>query len=74
MKKKITNSHKPIGKMTRVNDILPRPDQLEMPVRVKHSAANSKNIRQGLKKFAQVIENIKKENMRKVKRKPINNP
>jgi len=31
MKEKITDSNKPIGKMARVNDFLPPPEELVMP-------------------------------------------
>lgn len=31
MKKKTMDSNKPVGKMTRVNDFLPRPEELIMP-------------------------------------------
>ncbi|PIP67591.1 MAG: CopG family transcriptional regulator [Candidatus Omnitrophica bacterium CG_4_9_14_0_2_um_filter_42_8] len=31
MKEKIIDSNKPIGKLTRVNDFLPRPEDLIMP-------------------------------------------
>jgi len=31
MKEKMTNSNKPIGKLTRINDFLPRPEELIIP-------------------------------------------
>jgi hypothetical protein len=32
MKEKMIDSNKPIGKMTRISDFLPRPEELIMPV------------------------------------------
>jgi len=54
MKEKVVDSDKPIGKLTRVNDFLPPPEELVMPQKiVKVTIALSKNSVEFFKQQAQ---------------------